>query len=279
MSAVESKTSLYAGALTRPSRLRDGVLRVPLPADLFGFPERVSALVVEKGHAARPTPLGELHRSVDEADTRLGEHYSNRVSAALYERDPVLHASYLELVRYLAREVLDFDFVFQAYPVFRFHFPGPFPDSRRLRNGHAFELHSDTMGGHPFEMLNVWVPLTACSGAAALQLAPLEPSLAILRRFHEDPHVAAAAPGARLRLFYDRIGDDEAWQSEVVAACRPVEMKPGECLLFDARAMHGGAENVEALTRVSLDFRILAVEDRAQGARSDVWASQSARQL
>ena len=44
-------------------------------------------------------------------------------------------------------------------------------------------------------------------------------------------------------------------------AASPANMKYEQCLLFDPRVLHGTAENISDETRVSMDFRIVPIND------------------
>jgi len=54
--------------------------------------------------------------------------------------------------------------------------------------------------------------------------------------------------------------DDDFWQS-CARRMRPVELKYGECLLFDPRCLHATQDNRTDATRVSTDVRIILRRD------------------
>jgi hypothetical protein len=190
-------------------------------------------------------PLADLHRHVPPEDQRLDDTAMNAVTRAFYAPDEVLRDGYHHLIRSLAASH-GHDFLFQAAPIVRFHFPVPFPDRFRGPSGHGTYFHSDLMGGHPPEMVNAWLALTPTEGTAALHIAPLRDGLSILETFTGS-----------LDDFVARNRTDAAHERRLVAVCRPLPMDEGDLVLFDPRCIHGGAENVEDATRVSLDFRIV----------------------
>jgi ectoine hydroxylase-related dioxygenase (phytanoyl-CoA dioxygenase family) len=90
-----------------------------------------------------------------------------------------------------------------------------------------------------------------------------------------------------------KLNSDPGYQRFVIDACKPVDMNYGELLSFDPRCVHSTAENEEAHTRISLDFRLIPLDayDRitrqyqSQGrtrrmfARGDVFYEKSAGEL
>ncbi len=83
-----------------------------------------------------------------------------------------------------------------------------------------------------------------------MRIAPLEPSLELLTAFDFD-YARLARSGQ----------DDPDIRRRFHAASAPVELDYGECILFDPRCLHAPQYNVTELTRVSLDFRVIPVED------------------
>jgi len=230
---------------------------------VHGIMRQVQAHLVALGFAKHALPLAELHCHVPTDAMALSEHYTNAVSRAFYTPEPAIQRAYHALIAYLARELIPWDFLFQAHPIIRFHFPVPFPDTMRTSEGNPRQLHSDLLGGHPPQMLQGWAALTDCAGSAALQCAPREASLALLQRYREnlgpeDPPFADSL--AHFYASWDRLPH---FGADLQAACQPVPMKAGALLFFDPHCLHGGAENTEATTRVSLDFRLLPVEHEA----------------
>lgn len=248
--------------LQERSRIPGGSVVLRYPAGQVDLATELTKLLVEKGFVHTPVPLGELHRHVSQADQVLDQHLLNNVTTAFYETSSAFLEGFHRLVVYLAEQALGFDFVFQATPTIRFHFPVPLPEGLfRGEGGEFLGQHNDGMLGHSHEEINCWVPLVDCRASAALQIAPLDVSLAILRQFaaafefdRDTYHQSGRS------LFYDRLLSDRSFGSSVVAACGPLPMKYGELVLFDSRALHGTAENHEPLTRISIDFRLMPLD-------------------
>ena len=121
--------------------------------------------------------------------------------------------------------------------------------------------HSDTMFGDFCEQINCWLPLTRCRGSNALQCASFDRSIDILARFCADFDFDPQIFRNSRDLFYSKSQNDSAFQRYVAGSCASVDADYGELLMFDARLIHGTAENQQNETRVSLDFRILPLSE------------------
>ena len=251
--------------------------------------EALECRLVARGFASEPGPLSALHRHLPEGAAELDDNYLNDVMRSFYRLDDALLAGYRRLIGTLAG-MLGFDFLFQAVPILRFHPPARFPPSLRTAAGRGSQFHSDILGGHPVRMINAWLALTPTAGTNALHLAPLADSVAVLEHFAANSCAHDGLAGTLLD-FYAAQRDDPAFALAVASACTPVPMTPGDLVLFDARCIHGGTENREATTRVSLDFRLVplpvdaaAVEAEIAAAhprwvRGDILHERSAREL
>ncbi len=241
-------------ALARPPIVSDGLLTISYPVDEFDLRRAVSDRLIDLGITAVPEPLETIHHRLPPAKQLEGQTLAG---APTIKSDSTLQALYRSLVRFLAREVLREDVVFEANPPLRFHFPMPMPDRLRAADGIMLTHHSDIMGGDPIDQINGWIPLTDCDLTAALQYVSFSTSRDCLQRFAlalgNDPKQLAQS---RYR-FFDELLSDTSMRQRVLDEARPLRMKYGEVALFDARLIHGTAENVEDVTRVSIDFRLL----------------------
>jgi len=219
--------------------------------------DAVEAQLTNLGFGTRASSLATLHHHLPPELMAFNEHFTNAVSRAFYPvSDDILAAYHAFLVRGV-RPLLSEDFLFQAQPLVRFHFPVPFHAAMKTTTGLPRQLHSDLLGGHPPEMMQGWLALTDCTGSAALQCASRNTSLEVLDAYREqfgptDPPFADS-----LHHFYDTWDRDPHFAEAITAACAPVTMTAGDLLLFDPHCLHGGTENHEDTTRVSLDFRLL----------------------
>lgn len=153
------------------------------------------------------------------------------------------------------------DFVFEVDPTLRFHLPGPMGNRFRLNDGRVVNLHSDMLFGDYFEQINCWLPLCDVHGTAALWLTDMKHSVEALESFAESTgHSIDDFINGR-DGFFNLLKTDTGLLERVLQHTYPVEMKTGQCLFFDPRVLHGAQENSEDSTRVSIDFRIIYLND------------------
>ena len=236
-----------------------GVVICPVPPAATGIVEAVERQLVDLGFLPSAVPLAALHHHLNPDVVAFNEHYTNAVSRAFYALSDALLTTYRELIAHIAQNDLREDFLFQERPIIRFHFPVPFPDAMKSDSGLPRQLHSDLLGGHPPHMVQGWLALTNCAGSAALQCSSRDDGVALLDRYRATLGTDGPPFADSLHHFYDRWDSEKDFGEALTAACKPVTMKAGELLLFDPHCIHGGTENREETTRVSLDFRLLPV--------------------
>ena len=231
--------------------------------------DEIQTMLVERGFLTEPVPLAELHRHIAPEAQRLDDHAMNAVNRSFYVLGDGLPAGYEGVIRSLAGMV-EWDFLFQAAPIIRFHFPVPYPGRMRGPSGRGAYFHSDLMGGHPVEMVNAWLALTPTGGTSALHVASLADSLAILDQFSAG--MDHDRFGRSLDEFVTANREDGDVEARVLTACRPLPMDAGDLVLFDPRCIHGGAENVADATRVSMDFRVIPLGGDSADFETDLAA-------
>ncbi len=248
--------------LTTPAILR--------PVDHRLFADAVTDMLVSRGFVERGLGLVDLHRHVPPERLALDDNYMNDLTRALYALDARFLRLYHDLIAALGDHLQGFDVLFQASPIVRIHAPERFPPALRMANGRGAQFHSDLLGGHPPGMINGWLALTDAAGGAALHLAPLDWSIAQL-----DAFAAGQTNGmdGQLAAFYERQRRDKAFADDIARHCTPLGMAAGDLVLFDARTIHGGAENNEDATRVSVDFRLLPLPEPAGSFEDRIAAS------
>lgn len=211
----------------------------------FPFRRHIETLLAHKGIVSVPTPLDELHHVLTPADMEVDASQVNHVTEAFYTTS----GHFLRLYRRFVREVLAAGFLagdlyFQAVPTVRFHFPDAvgMPDRPMV--------HNDVMLGHPPHEINVWLPLTDAARSRSFVLGGLKPSRELLEAFGYDPW----------RLL-EALGEDGDVRQAARRVCHPVVADYGQAVLFDARCLHAARRNRSTSTRVSIDFRVVPVED------------------
>ncbi|MBI3513136.1 MAG: hypothetical protein HY060_03590 [Proteobacteria bacterium] len=216
----------------------------------YRLAELITELLVEKGFltaaaAERLDDLTQLHRFLPRTAMTLDTSEVNDVSRSFFDTSPAFEDAYRRWIRdAVVRGVVHADCLFQRAPTIRFHFPhqdGCFWHPR---------IHNDLMLGHPPQEINVWLPLARTRETSGMRIAPLEPSLALLEAFDHD-YARMARSGQ----------DDPDFRRRFQDVSAPVELNYGEFILFEPRCLHAPQYNVTELTRVSLDFRIIPVED------------------
>lgn len=244
--------------LAAPSGVAGGIRHLRLPVEQLDLAAEVRRLLVAKNIVPREVPLQALHLHTPPEAQRPDENGLNAITRAFYETDGAFQAKYLQVLRYLARDALPFEFLFQTTPTMRFHFPVRFVESYRDEGGRYLGHHNDGMLGHSVYEVNCWMPLTDCRGSAALQIAPLADSIALLQDFSAAfDHDADVFHSRGRTLFVERLLQDATFRQRTVSATRPADMQYGEILLFDSRCIHATEENTEGQTRISLDFRLI----------------------
>ena len=280
--------------LEKPSLVENGLCKLIYPTDRFDFVEEVGRLLVQKEIVPQQVPLDELHRYVPVEDQRINEHHLNRVVGRFYETSVHFRQIYFDLIRHIADEYFDFDFIFQEIPNFRFHFPVRFGEVFRNEAGLFLGQHSDTMLGHSFEEINFWLPLTKCSGSGSLQISDLACGIKTIKRVLEDIDWDLDLYHTEGREHYHRrLFSDSEFQAFVLENTKPIALEVGELIAFDTRCLHGPQENENGLTRVSIDFRVIPLHRYeqikkhygSQGrsgrrfVRGDVFYEKSVREL
>ena len=242
----------------QPPLVPGGIQVVRYEKESFRFAEIVAAILKHRKFTSSPIPLERLHDSVPMESQRVDHHGFNEVTRSLYETDEDFQQCYLAFIALLYREMLTFDFVFQAVPTIRVHFPGRMPDFYRGSDGTFLGHHTDGLLGHSHAEINCWLPLTACYGSATLQIATFDRSIELLQEFVTQCQLDEDGYHFNGRqVFLDRLKSDMSFRDAVVEACQPIPMRYGDALLFDSRVLHGTADNSEDITRISLDFRII----------------------
>ena len=247
-------------SLRRDSYLTDGRALLQFEGMKFDFLLAVQEYIETKSNKKIRQPHESLHKQVPlTSQIPIGESL-NHYSVYLSDASQKLVDTYYRFIKYLSQKMVDFDFVFEANPMLRVHFPGKLPDRFRSTEGKILAYHSDTLLDSPFEEINCWLPLTSCEGNGSLQIANLINSKIILDEFCTGIDYDSERYLSGRMAFFHKLNTDRQFQMRVIDACQPLAIDYGNILLFDSRTIHGTAENDTDNTRVSIDFRIVPVE-------------------
>lgn len=113
----------------------------------------------------------------------------------------------------------------------------------QLPKGKTVQYHTDEWYGHGTNMFNFWLPMTPAYGSNTLLAASLRDSVMLCRQFEREK-----SPQQRIN-------------QRSAAYVRPIECRPGQLFIFNARCIHGTEQNQTPDTRISMDFRILREGD------------------
>ena len=258
-----------------PHPLPFGYQVSPLPVPINQFIEAVKKMLMAKGFlASTDIPLDKLHEALPLSDKTWDDLLFNQLDKQFYLLNDDFISHYEFLVKKLAQDVFDFNFLFQKQPIVRFHFPEPFPASKTTQSGWAHNLHSDLLGGHPTNMVQLWIPLVACDCSNTLQVSDRSIGKEIL----EALYAAESVPRTSnlLSRFARKIDEEMDFQNWVRSSCQPVLLPLGEMLVFSPYCIHGAIENREKHTRVSMDFRIIPLTEGEKNPTAD-WIDKYAR--
>jgi hypothetical protein len=248
----EEEDRIFRTDFAKGSRLAagstSGIHTLTYDVARFPFAGEIMRLLTTKGildpDSSGNLTLERLHEVLPESARRLDVSEINEVSRQLYEQDELFLSIYRDFLQAIIGPLVGGDFVYQCTPTIRFHFPHQrgFDWSPRY--------HSDIMLGHPPQETNIWLPLTRTFSSNALRLAALPESLELLYSMELD-----------FARFVERVQTDRSFQAACERASRPLELEYGQIAAFDSRCLHATQHNVTDSTRVSMDFRIIPLEE------------------
>jgi len=203
-------------------------------------------LLTAKGVAVPEGRLEQLHRHIGPEFKKYGfDDGVNRVSSLLYDTDDAFTGAYHRFLRDAVAKYFPYPFYFQATPTVRVHCPDG-------ENSHHYpRYHTDIGYGHPPEEINIWIPLTEPVPPQyhGFRRTGVAHSQGILKDFGFD-----FAP------FIDKAVKDRPFNILLNDIAPQVETPFGRFTAFDSRCIHTG-EALQLHTRVSIDIRIMPVED------------------
>lgn len=168
---------------------------------------------------------------------------------------------YLNLMRRLRREVLDFDFVFERVPVIRCVAPNQLSlRPLRLADGTLMAYHTDMLYADPCGQINCWLPFTQNNNSASLQLCSLNTSLKILKHFMAGQNCEDHISCDTRAKFFQYLSNDSEQREAILSNSYPLNVPIGTTRFFDMRRLHATADNRESTTRISMDYRIVPMD-------------------
>ena len=244
-----------------PTRVPDGLMTRSYPAADMDIRSQLQRLLVAKGIVNEIVPLEEVHHHLKTSDTEVISDVNN-LTQEFYDTDDEFNETYLNILKYIHSEILQYDFVFQTTPTVRFHTPGRYSEVYRSKDDNYIGYHVDSFNGHPMEEINIWLPATKCFGTNTLRMAPLDAGVEALGRLLDDINYS---PDVYYQSGWDlnfmKTNVDTAYRQFLDDNSAPIIIDHGEMVFFDPRCMHTSTDNTEETTRVSLDFRVISVDD------------------
>lgn len=247
---LEDRKALMRQKFTEECRFHKefGVDMLDLDATPYAHAMRseVIRILESKGVAVPGGNLEQLHLHLSAEQKRYGFNDGvNQVSTLLYDTDDAYMAQYFRFIQECVQKHFPYAFYFQAIPTIRIHCP------EGENNHHYPRYHTDINYGHPPEEINLWIPLTEPQPPQqhGFRMMSLEDSQKVL-----EPFDYAFAP------FIEKAVGDKTFNEQLNAVSPQVDTPLGKMFAFDSRCIHT-AEPMVAHTRVSIDIRILPLDD------------------
>ena len=244
---VKNTSTAFVKSMKRRSKIQDisetGIVILNYDQECYPFESVMIENLIEKKLIDHEVSLDKLHQNLMPADMEVDADGNNAVLKALYETNNVMSILYSKFMKEIILPFIGENCYVQKTPTNRFSFP--FSKGMTDR-----DYHNDIMLGHPPEVVNVWVPLTNTSKSRSFSILGLSDSLNFLKKYDNN-----------LSDLHYAIWNDDNLFAAIQKKATIVEMKPGEVMLFDSRCIHSSTLNSSEYTRVSIDVRIIALEE------------------
>jgi hypothetical protein len=240
--------------------IQNGVSIMDYSTSSFDLAGTLQKTLAERYNLANDFALDKIHECLNT------EQISTHLEDSGHWHDPLqtlgrsMVEQYYSFVGWLSED-LGFDFVFENNPLVRYHIPGRLDDRYRLADGELFTHHSDTLLGDYFQQINMWLPFCDVKNTGALSVCSKDVSIAALKQFASDQGYGYDQYKESRVAFFDYAKQRPQLMKDLRADAMPTNLRYGQCLMFDPRVLHGTAENIENTTRVSMDFRIVPIDD------------------
>lgn len=183
----------------------------------------------------------------------LVQKYYPKVKDLEYLHEHIPPSSVGELVKYLTKDLADTEFyvlfdkmveeyvspqlntdiLIQKFGNIRATIPN------QDENGTVLPFHQGRWVGNGLGLRTVWLPFTETFDSNSLQIISIDKSREITRKSTEE------------KWTHDKL------EKVCAEECYPVNMSPGNFLLFTQENIHGGIPNRTGKTRMSIDVRLL----------------------
>ncbi len=220
-----------------------GICKYKYDYNEFKFDKEILSILKNRKFIKQSDKLDKIHKELPETDMEVDVNQINNIVKTFYEPSEQMKALYRTFMAKCVQPIIKKNLYFQNTPTFRFSFPKSKGMTKR-------DYHNDIMLGHPPEEINVWVPFTNSSLSRSFVILDLKKSLELQKEFNYNMSSLHQAiwKDTKIKEYCDR-------HSQVV------ELSEGEFILFDSRCIHAAILNDSDYTRVSMDVRVIQIEE------------------
>ena len=226
---------------------KDGLYKQYFDPNKHSFPSITKDIISKIVEKKLNCDLEDIHKNINENYlTIIEDGLTTKLQYIFYEYVDKLRDEYIGFLKNTIRPIIKKDFYFQQNPTFRIFFPNP--------NWSLFSkpfYHTDLFLGHPLEMINIWVPITNCFDSNSISYTDLLTSREFYKKSNCDFYE-----------FYKNYYDQNSnFYEDLKSNLQTFNAEYGEFMFFDSKCLHGTSENISNITRISIDFRIIPVEE------------------
>ena len=237
----------YIKSMERTSWMQNlsssGICKYSYDFEKYRFDKEFLSLLKDRNFISKSINLDQIHKELLESDMEVDVNQINKIVQTCYEPSEEIKRLYKDFMADCVQPIIDKPVYYQRTPTFRFSFPKSKGMTKR-------DYHNDIMLGHPPEEINVWVPFTNASESRSFIILDLEKSMQILKEFKYN-----------MNAVHQAIWTDDSIKNYCDSHSKVVELNEGEFILFDSRCIHAAILNDSDYTRVSMDVRVIQVEE------------------
>ena len=195
----------------------------------FNLQEWITNVLTEKFSLTAMDELTDLHlyltaHQVKDAQAELYKSFQTQEFRAMVDKFCIENITSI---------VQPTEYLVQAIPNLRI----VLPDQESLHQ--KLQFHQGIWFGNGVGIRTIWIPVTKTLNTNSMYVVDLERSRYITQQTINK------------QLSY------ETFERLSLETARPVNLSPGQCHLFSQEHIHGNVDNIEKITRISIDMRIL----------------------
>ncbi len=206
----------------------------------------IKNIIKKKLVSKRNFKLENIERFLKDKYKKFDKSNTNKISEKLYNLDDEFHMNYVKFLKYLKKKYFKFSFYYQKIPNIRVGISskGKYPTIP--------DLHTDYFLGHPFDIINIWLPLTNPDNFEKhnFNMCDFKSSNIVMKKFKYD-----------IGKVKDVISKkkDKKLTNFLLKNSNSIKTKFGKFMIFDSRCIHTSMKTFNH-NRVSLDIRIYPKE-------------------